>query len=433
MKTVVTLVVTLFLLFTGEAFAQIKHKDNSGSLYREMKTPPQKLDSRLYFGSRILTNATSRTTQSAIVKYRLDSVIIEPLIPFESYIEGTAKGIYIYNDDGMMSSLVQYEWYEEWIPTWKEDHFFNDINQTSMIISSEFWENDGWVAFLKEDLSYYPDGSLKTHLYSDWNFNGWKESFKWEYTYSGNTVYETKYNKMDNVWYAEYVTEYIYNNNLLAQEISRSAGDNENIYQADYFYNNGDLSYKEIRYWIDNQWSIPLNKETCDYDDFNNIDLYSYLTWNEETSAWDINEQDQQDYNNEITYDELILPQFIEELFFNHMLTGQTVSYLYQGEIEDGYTVTPFYNEVIIEKAENIRTDVTQIHPNPVSDKATISWDGTTPVAHMEIYSLTGTLVKAMNIRNHSTISMDDLHEGIYMVLLRNDSTIIGYKKLIVN
>lgn len=432
MKTMITLAIIFSILLTGESYGQIKHNNNSTSLYREMKAQPQKLDSRFYFGNRIVTNATSRTPQSAIVKYRLDSVIIEPQIPVDSYPEGTAKGIYTYNDDGLMSSLVQFEWYEQWIPTWKEDHYFNETNQTSMIISSEFYENDEWVAFLKEDFIYYPDGSLKTHLYSDWNFNGWKESFKWEYTYSGNTVIETKYQKDNNVWYPDNVIEYVYSNNVIVQETSTTPGSNDYIYQADYIYDNGNLSYKEIKYWMGDYWSVPMEKETCIYDEFNNASLYSYLSWNEETSAWDVNEQDQQMYNNEITFDELILPQFIEELFFRHMLTGQTVTYLYEGEIEDGYTVTPFYNEVIIEKADNIPTGVTQIHPNPMSDKTTVSWDASNPEARMEIYSLTGTLVKSVNIRNHSTISLEDLPDGIYMILLRNDSKIIGNKKLIV-
>lgn len=156
------------------------------------------------------------------------------------------------------------------------------------------------------------------------------------------------------------------------------------------------------------------------------------LTWNEETSAWDVNEQDQQMYNNEITFDELILPQFIDEIFFRHMLTEQTVSYFYEGEIEDGYTVIPFYNEVIIDNTTYLSSQNTHIYPNPVSERASISWDANNQEAHMEIYSLTGTLVKAFDIKNHSTILVDGLHEGIYMILFRDGAEVIGSKKLIV-
>ncbi|HBI01265.1 MAG TPA: hypothetical protein DDY18_06530 [Flavobacterium sp.] len=68
------------------------------------------------------------------------------------------------------------------------------------------------------------------------------------------------------------------------------------------------------------------------------------------------------------------------------------------------------------------------LYPNPVTNDLNISIANFITVEQISIYSLIGQLVKSVDGSNVTTINMDDLTSGVYMVKIQTNQGVIDQK-----
>jgi len=368
-----------------------------------------------------------------VVKYRLDTLLIKyDETGTGNYINGE-KGIYFYNDDFQLTSVLQKSWNGTWFDTWKNDFSYNEIGLNDSLIIYEYID-DHWQQAFMEIRTYNPDSSLQTETYYNWEWARFVPSQKMEYQYTANTIIENWFS-YDNGWINDYIVTYYLTDGRITSELCQSTyatGQMQNDYKADYlYYANGDLKDRLVSYWDETSWTVPMEKESYTYDSENNLDNYTWSTFGEE--GWEILEQSLPEYNNQYTREDLIIPiDPEEEIYFRHMLTRRVENYYDMGDLSTTIEFTTFYTPVTVEKAKNILTLQSSAFPNPATDNITIKWDGPANSALLTIYNPTGSPVPTTEITNNTTIPVTSLKPGLYLYTLKGEDGSLGNGKFVV-
>jgi len=369
----------------------------------------------------------------AVVKYRLDSVIIK----YDEMLTGNytngEKGEYFYNEDYQLISTQQKSWSGIWIDSWKDDYYYNQMGLSDSVLSYEYTGGQ-WQQYFKEKRTYNPDSTLQSLTYYNWDWTSFVPSQKVEYQYTGDSIVENWYT-YENGWINDYIVTFYLTDDRITSEISKSiyaTGQMQNEYKADYlYYANGDLQERLVSYWEESSWTIPLEKESYTYDSFNNLEQYSWSMLGE--NGWEVGEETLPEYNNQFTRDDLIIPAGMdEEIFFRHMLTRSVDNSYDMGELQFSIEINPYYTPVIVEKAKNMLTLQSTVFPNPATDNITIRWDAPVSEAKLTVYNQVGSHVTAFNITNNTTIPTAGLKPGLYLYTLTGEKGVNGSGKFVV-
>jgi hypothetical protein len=74
-----------------------------------------------------------------------------------------------------------------------------------------------------------------------------------------------------------------------------------------------------------------------------------------------------------------------------------------------------------------------KIYPNPVYDEATITLPESTPATSLQLYSITGDIIREIPVSHHEiTFSREGLPGGMYAVALMHDGKMVGVSKMIL-
>jgi hypothetical protein len=73
------------------------------------------------------------------------------------------------------------------------------------------------------------------------------------------------------------------------------------------------------------------------------------------------------------------------------------------------------------------------MYPNPASEWISVEISETDNMA-VSIYNMLGQQLKKKHLKEeHTTINVEDLQKGIYLLILQKDSQIVRSEKLIIN
>lgn len=95
-------------------------------------------------------------------------------------------------------------------------------------------------------------------------------------------------------------------------------------------------------------------------------------------------------------------------------------SYIFGSNVGQPYTLSN----------ENFEVSKVVVYPNPTTDYIVIA--GIEAEAKVEIYSITGQKIKEVSFTNETTISLNDVNAGVYLVKISNNSSSIT-RKIVVN
>lgn len=95
-------------------------------------------------------------------------------------------------------------------------------------------------------------------------------------------------------------------------------------------------------------------------------------------------------------------------------------SYIFGSNVGQPYTLSN----------ENFEVSKVVVYPNPTTDYIVIA--GIEAEAKVEIYSITGQKIKEVSFTNETTISLNDVNAGIYLVKISNENSSIT-RKIVVN
>ena len=110
------------------------------------------------------------------------------------------------------------------------------------------------------------------------------------------------------------------------------------------------------------------------------------------------------------------------------ILEFEIISYDYEDEIDNGWVQVKFVSLVkeVTSDIESSNIKSLNIYPNPASRVLIIESDA--PVSKVNVYSLTGSLVKSVIRQDVNRINVNDLHSGLYIVTLTTEKGVVNKK-----
>lgn len=412
-------------------------------------------------------------------KQKLDSIYYNYIDGDETYTD--YKDVFDYNVEG---KVVEYnEFYYDfnfgWLNEWKEEYSYDESGNLALMISYFANDNEELQYYSKEDFEYNDNNQQTLHLISEWieSEQGWMPSFREEYFYDENS-YDTMYlfsgwNLATESWdyYFKYRIYYNENGNVeYSLNYSWDGFDDtwiliskdENIYNSQ-----GQLSTTFFYYWnpelekfepsdktsyeydengnniliVYSVWNIDTedwdakDKQVNTIDEYNNIAEQEYFNWNLDLEEWVPVDDNYYSYNNNYTYEDLVLPfvyDYVEE-FFNHMLTELWYQYWDQdtGEWIADEHVQLYYSPIIISSVNNLtENSAALLYPNPSTDEITIKLPDGTNKASIKLFDVQGRILMQQVIAGNNTINISTLKTGIYFYHIETEGKIMKGKLL---
>lgn len=399
-------------------------------------------------------------------KQKLDSIVYVDT-ETEQY---TNKGYFEYDASGNNILWSEYEWVGYWLALYNE-YYAYDANGNLTLNLYEYWDEmmDNWIKELKYEYTYDGNNSLTERMIYYWNQDtmDWEIAEKTEYIYDGDGV--LIYNLMSFMEEGEWVivlkTEYTYDGNGNIINILVLGYFMEEWFEygkTDYTYDGNGNMTQEIYYdwdWEDGGWLaidkyaytynsngnllttiytewfgewMNLNKEENNYDANGNIILQTYLDWDETSEAWVNESKVDIMYNNDYSFDDLILPYIYLIEFpelFNHMTTGG-FGFTWDSETGDWDAediINFHYSEQTVTGITDNSLETIKVYPNPASEHVYFDLSKNSSSATVKIYDLQGKMVISQEITDKTQISIDYLNKGFYIYkLLQNGNTQSG-------
>lgn len=413
--------------------------------------------------------------------WRLDSMVTYNVQPLDSF--DFRKSIITYDD---LTNRVDVTGIErsvtgEWQYSSKNSTFYNE-NNLQIKYLRYVWEHQDWRVERRIDYTYNYDNQMSFQYHYHWDTieGKWLNQFKLEYGYNEHGdnnlfIYYTTDN-ITNDWLYLEKKETTYSYDGLEEEKITQQWDTyinqwENHERITYSYED-DIRSHYRDYWIDNEWKHFAKSDGYRIDPLTEIhNGYTYRF----DSIWI------HDYEAEIRYDEAgnnIFQEsyrFLEadslwigavkfDRFYNE--TGQYVgttyykwiyvnnNWVYNNKSNNGYndenirfyyctyswyedhwlketSITSFFTNIsTINESENHNIPI-KVHPNPCTNQITIDLENTdNKKVIYSIYSMSGKIVKNGILKSNSTINIDMLDKGYYLIKIDIGSKIYSAKFL---
>lgn len=426
MKNTFTLIV--FLVFTLSSIGQntFQSSKDSKNIKEKVKEKIQKLDQ---------INIDNLVKANTVLLQQLDSVIMEYVEDEVWYMD--QKVIYTYLANGLCTEMLYLVMEDEWIGEEKENYFYDENNKLIQdVVSYLNEEGTAWEEYAVMDFSYDPSG-LSTEVIITYTYEDEVEIEKAELYYDEDgMLLETIMYYQDIDWQAYSRDTYTVNEELLQyeefsyykegddwfnnfQQIGKCNAEWQQYESNAYYFND------EINDW-ENAWKVDFI-----YDEFGNIQRENDFEWNEELNTWDLYASHDLNYNNEYSFDQLILPydyisddpssRFIN--YLNHMLLVHEYSYInYEtNEIELAGRDHYYYSEQDIQGLNQMPKLEARIYPNPANDYIQVEMDTQMKPIQLQILDIQGRVVIEESVKNHQAISISKLSSGFYTYRLMSD------------
>ncbi|MBL3657154.1 T9SS type A sorting domain-containing protein [Fulvivirga sediminis] len=344
------------------------------------------LSSRTSQQGHLTSEQTEIHQLDSLITYGLDESEGEWTIPL-------TRRIFEYNEDHHIISEELWSWdnnRREEYPVSKSEYSYNDDGSVSDIIYSKpAIEAGNWIPSQQESYYYKEDGTLKESLQKNYDITkGWMLVKKELYNYyNGHLGSVVKYvqGQQPEEMVAHSAYQYAYRGGYLEQVLAyKYIGKNSiplmrQTYNYDYF--NKLFMVREKYYDETSDSWIPSSVKGYSYDDDDDFVSYSIVTY-DGGKVQDI-DRSRYHFNKEVAGDQLIIPDLdpIELMAFHHMVTDKHVYKRDLGSKEEVKisVVKYFYSNLTVEGPTDPTNpkpvtglsdsvDAIELFPNPASD-----------------------------------------------------------------
>ena len=401
----------------------------------------------------LLSGQSPENLSSAIIKKGLDSLIIEAYDTTSATWTNRLKYDYSYDACGRTTQYAECSWdvaVQEWYYVKKEEYYYNPLSQLAMQKSLS-WDIPAqvWQEAIKIEWSWGTNGKVSEKHYYHYNLSisQWKLVYKEEFIYDASAVLTERYSyfwdEINSIYNMAYMDEYSYdlNGNLVMVtffEWNSATSFFDILAKSEFTWNviNKPLTY--VFYWYDQSVMLFRKHQMLEYIydlSLNVGDVYHY-NWDQSTMHWLHFYHDILVYNNNYSFDQLLLPYPIlndHPVLFLHMLEESVRKMYVNGVWKDEMRSEYYYSDKSIsgisvaEQAINIR-----VFPNPASDRISISWSGWSGMLWVSIYDLSGSKVYDQLLMPGEELDVSRWGRGLYLYQLRDDKTNIKTGKLIL-
>tara|TARA_Y100000815_G_scaffold184128_1_gene167899 strand:+ start:2084 stop:3238 length:1155 start_codon:yes stop_codon:yes gene_type:complete len=382
MKQTLTFVLTLFV-FTCASFGQEEEDFNF------LERPIESFSTEIYLPT-LGWVTSSRTTLYYNSNNQVVSQIME-VVNFETMaLETTGRATITYNSAGSPVEDLQEEYDSEtdtWTNSYRSEYTFSGNDVLNSL--TQMWDGDGWVNASRSSYSY-SDGLQSEEIEESWNkdTSSWILSEKAEYSYNteGKLVLTVYY-----LWstaLADWEFDW-------QETISRGSSSRTTLTED---YEGGE--------WINSL----LSTATIDEDGFvvESIDQ----TWDTTNEEW-VNESRNIRSKNDDGWIDTILIQTWYDITENW---------------EDGAKIIFSYrNSLGIEKLE--AAGELTVYPNPAQNILNIS--DSHSLRGFKIYSLNGQEIKNYKLNSSRQLDVSSLQKGMYVLSLEDGTSQTQFKKFI--
>jgi Secretion system C-terminal sorting domain len=307
-------------------------------------------------------------------------------------------------EDGQMTEQVYYEYDNlsmEWVASLQWLYSYNAEGNITISYSYYMGESS-WEMAGREERTYADNGLLIMEVSSFWNpsTSEWMNSSKVEHTYNSSGYRLTStffgWNIIEEEWVNSYRIENTYEGDFLVSSFSFTwsfiSSDWENEYKNEYSYD-GDMNMTQN---LESEW---------------------------DGSAWITSWKGTFEYNNDYTFDELVLPWYANnmDISFMHMITATTE---YEGAALDLASRSLFnYSEVEYTGVPVNEFAQATVYPQPASGEVTFTWADGTPALELSVFDIGGKLVLEQRIAKDTPVSINSLAPGLYIYKLAGNNS----------
>jgi len=356
----------------------------------------------------------------------------------------------------------------DWVNSSSTDYIFDDENIISEVFRQE-WDTDlsDWVddAFTEY---FYEDQLLKTSIRYNFDENGEKvvsSKYEYEYNDNGNEI-KNSYFRVD-----EYTQEFV-----ITFETIRTYDDNNNQIMSDFYLDNqgtglnlssqflrfynednlliksefhslpfgmftGELELRTLDYYFyddenrislieeydwdpDNMLEVP--DENIEYVYATNGDLEKYTVTNTASDPNFVNIERTYTYDEQYSFEDLILPFRPSRLFYNHKRDESLnkISDAYTNELVNDSRSLFNYVEVNTTSISTINSIDFISYPNPVKDFVSFDILESHSTISLEIYDVHGRNVLSKIVNHQQAVDLSGLSSGMYFYQLNIDDSI---------
>ena len=342
----------------------------------------------------------------------------------------STKVSYEYDNDTNLINKITYLWINSsWVGSSKINYSYTQLNEPLVIVTYK-WENNTWKDTLKEEYIYNNNLLTEKILYVNVN-NTWQYLSKHKFTYDANEnlVLEIFYYWDNANWINSTKTEYTYDisNNLISSIYYEYLFSWAPITKLEYSYDSSNNLITTITYnWVSN-WENYWKTEYS-YNSYGDMIQYIRYSWDSQSNSWLQGYKVERTYDNNYTFDDLILPISINYDLFSHKLLNE-ISYQWDNNLwinntNIQYSYSNFNNLGI---SELNKTNF-NLYPNPAHDFIYIDLvNSCNDNVSFKLYDLLGNKILETQLNKNNKIDIAGLNTGIYIYqIIYNKKSING-------
>lgn len=218
----------------------------------------------------------------------------------QAIYNATDKEVYTYDGENLVGvTYYSLDANEEWVESYKEEYSYSGNNITR--IKSEI--DDGtWIQYGKSEI-VLQDGLITEEMHYSNSDDAWQPDWKWNYQYSANNIsawrsYE--YSSETNAFIQDGKSDYVYNGGILTENIEYSSGEGDDLvkdFKYSFSFDGGSLSNIIGYNWneIDNVWESDYKNELI----YSGKNVSTYNHYNSVEESWVLSSSIQYTYNSE--------------------------------------------------------------------------------------------------------------------------------------
>lgn len=345
----------------------------------------------------------------------------------------STKVSYEYDNDTNLINKITYLWINSsWVGSSKINYSYTQLNEPLVIITYK-WENNTWKDTLKEEYIYNNNLLTEKILYVNVN-NTWQYLSKHEFTYdtNENLVLEIFYYWDNANWINSTKTEYTYDisNNLISSIYYEYLFSWAPITKLEYSYDSSNNLITTITYnWVSN-WENYWKTEYS-YNSYGDMIQYIRYSWDSQSNSWLQGYKVERTYDNNYTFDDLILPISINYDLFSHKLLNE-MSYQWNNNLWINNTnIQYYYSDFNNQGISELNTTNFNLYPNPSHDFIYIDLvNSCNDNVSFKLYDLLGNEIIETKLDKNNKIDIAELNTGIYIYQIIYNKKIINGKLL---
>ena len=314
----------------------------------------------------------------------------------------------------------------------KINYSYTQLNEPLVIVTYK-WKNNTWKDTLKEEYIYNNNLLTEKILYVNVN-NTWQYLSKHEFTYdtNENLVLEIFYYWDNANWINSTKTEYTYDisNNLISSIYYEYLFSWAPITKLEYSYDSSNNLITTITYnWVSN-WENYWKTEYS-YNSYGDMIQYIRYSWDSQSNSWLQGYKVERTYDNNYTFDDLILPISINYDLFSHKLLNE-ISYQWDNNLWINNTnIQYYYSNFNNLGISDVNTNNFNLYPNPAHDFIYIDLvNSCSENVSFKLYDLLGNKILETQLNKNNKIDIAGLNTGIYIFQINNNNNIFDGKLL---